>query len=82
MQEQQRGDRERDALAQAVERVIHDMVEALPPEQRIGASRQLRVALGDLLSTAPIEGRDLVTEIANRARLAAAFRVKLLGDDS
>ena len=80
MQDKRRRGSEGDALDQAVETAIREVLEGLPLEQQIDISRHLRAALGDLLSTTPINGADLVTEIRNRARLAAAFRVKLPGD--
>ena len=80
MQDKRRRGSEGDVLDQAVETAIREVLEGLPRELQIDISRRLRATIGHLLSTAPIDEADLVTEIRNRARLAAAFRVKLPGD--
>ena len=55
-------------------------MEGLPLGEQIKISRHFRAALGDLLSTTPMDGADLAAEIRSMAQLAAAFRVKLAGD--
>jgi hypothetical protein len=75
MQDRRRREEQGSAIDRAVETALSRLVEGLPPEEGRAVLRQVRAELGGLLSSVPPAGPDMVEEIANRARLAAAFRV-------
>ena len=70
-----------EAVNRAVEQALQEMVRHLPPQEQVELLRQLRSRLGEVLSNAPATGSDSVEDVANRARLAAAFHVKIPGDE-
>ena len=77
MQDGRRRGKDGSLVDQAAETAIQQLLGDLPPDQHHAELRRLRVTLGELLSTAPPIGPSTVEDVANRARLAAAFRSKV-----
>ena len=82
MQDRRRQGKSGDVLDEAVDRALHALVQDLPRDEQYALLRSLRGRLGDLLTTAPRTDVNPVEDLINRARLAAAFNVRLPGDDN
>ena len=82
MQDRRRQGKNGDLLDEAVDKALYALVQGLPREEQYALLRSLRGGLGDLLTTAPQTNNNPVEDLVNRARLAAAFNVKLPGEEN
>lgn len=82
MQDRRRQGKDGDVLDEAVDRALHALVRDLPREEQYAVLRSLRGSLGELLTTAPRTDGNPVQDLINRARLAAAFNVRLPGEEN
>jgi hypothetical protein len=81
MRDMRRRGSEGNIVDQAIDQAIQTITQDLPRDEQIALMRRLRVSLGELLTTAPATNSNPIEDLANRARLAAAFNVKLPGDE-
>jgi hypothetical protein len=81
MQDKRRRGKNGNVVDQAAERAIQTAIQDLPLEEQFALLRRLRDSLGELLSTAPLQDGKPIEDMANRAKLAAAFRVRLPSDE-